>query len=346
MDNKDAMLIKTAVVILNWNGLDMLKAYLPSVVAYSQSEDCKVYVIDNASTDASVSYVEAEHPTVGVVRLDRNHGFAGGYDIGLAGIDARYYILLNSDVRVTDGWLKPLVAYMDSHPHVAACQPKILSERDHGMFEYAGACGGYIDRYGYPFCRGRIFSTIERDEGQYDSIADISWASGAALAVRSDVFRHVGGFDETFFAHMEEIDLCWRIRRAGHAISCVPSSVVYHVGGATLGQENPYKTYLNFRNNLIMLRKNLPPRHYHRIMAVRALLDGIAALQFLLTLQPSKAAAVCRARIDYWHRMKDYKRLYAMAGSIVCYRRSIVCDYYLHGRKKFSRLFMAWQSKA
>lgn len=337
------MSAKVAVVIVNWNGRAVLEAYLPSVVKHSQTDWCKVFVIDNASTDNSVEYVSTHFPTVGLVRLDKNHGFAGGYNLGLRCIEADYLVLLNSDVRVTPGWVNAIIDYMDSHGDVAACQPKILSERDNSSFEYAGACGGYIDRYGYPFCRGRMFSVVEKDKGQYDDVASIFWASGAALFIRSSVFDEMGGFDTTFFAHMEEIDLCWRIKRAGYKICCVPSSVVYHVGGATLGAENPYKTYLNFRNNLFMMRKNLAAKGYVRVMATRAFLDCLSVLLFAFKLDFKKAMAVIRARADYARSKKRYPRSGVYGAFPECFGGSVVVKYYLFGCKTFEKLRSKWK---
>ncbi len=287
-----------AVVILNWNGRDMMRRFLPSVVRHSRDE-ATVVVADNASTDGSLAMLEAEFPDVVRISLDRNYGFAEGYNRALSGLDAEYYLLLNSDVEVTPGWLAPLLDYMDSHPETAACQPKLLSEARRDHFEYAGAAGGYIDRYGYPFCRGRVLGRVERDCGQYDTVASLFWASGAALMVRRQDWKAVGGLDARFFAHMEEVDFCWRLRSRGRGIACVPGSRVYHVGGATLSQGNPRKTYLNFRNNLLMLYKNLPTDELRRVMRVRSVLDNVALLKFLLTGHVGDARAVLRARKEF-----------------------------------------------
>lgn len=241
--------MRTAVVILNWNGQKMMETYLSTVVKYSKDE-VDVWVADNASTDGSLAMLARKFPMVKTLRLDKNYGFAEGYNRALAQIKADYYVLLNSDVEVTHHWLTPLVEYMDAHADVAACQPKLLSEFDKDRFEYAGACGGFLDRYGYPFCRGRIFDTVERDEGQYDYAQDVLWATGACLLIRAADYWRVGGLDGRFFAHCEEIDLCWRLRQRGRRIVCYPESEVYHVGGGTLPKSNPMKTFLNFRNNL------------------------------------------------------------------------------------------------
>lgn len=291
--------MKTSVVILNWNGAEMLRRFLPSVIAYSQGEGVEICVADNASSDNSCEVIEREFPEVHLIRLSENYGFAEGYNRALQQIDAEYVVLLNSDVEVTSGWLEPMTDYLDKHPQVAACQPKLLSFQEKSCFEYAGAAGGFIDKYGYPFCRGRIFDVIESDHGQYDDIIPVFWATGAALLIRLQVYREVGGLDGRFFAHMEEIDLCWRLRSRGYGIVCLPFSRVYHVGGATLKKENPRKTLLNFRNNLIMLYKNLPENELYRVMRVRLFLDYLAAFVFLLKGDKNNSLAVLRARKEY-----------------------------------------------
>lgn len=291
--------MKTSVVILNWNGAEMLRRFLPSVIAYSQGEGVEICVADNASSDNSCEVIEREFPEVRLIRLSENYGFAEGYNRALQQIDAEYVVLLNSDVEVTSGWLEPMTDYLDKHPQVAACQPKLLSFQKKSCFEYAGAAGGFIDKYGYPFCRGRIFDVIESDHGQYEDIIPVFWATGAALLIRLQVYREVGGLDGRFFAHMEEIDLCWRLRSRGYGIVCLPFSRVYHVGGATLKKENPRKTLLNFRNNLIMLYKNLPENELYRVMRVRLFLDYLAAFVFLLKGDKNNSLAVLRARKEY-----------------------------------------------
>jgi GT2 family glycosyltransferase len=293
---------KISVVILNWNGVGMLQKFLPKVVEYSAMEGVEICVADNASTDESVSYLQANFPNVRLIVLDKNYGFAEGYNRALEQVEAEYVVLLNSDVEVTPHWLEPLVEYMDTHPEVAACQPKIRSERNKEYFEYAGAAGGYLDKYGYPFCRGRIFDVVEKDEGQYDTVSSVFWATGAALFIRLKDYWEAGGLDGRFFAHMEEIDLCWRLRSRGRGIVCIPQSVVYHVGAATLKKENPRKTFLNFRNNLLMLYKNLPEKDLKRVMFVRGVLDGVAAVVFLLKGEKEAAKAVLQAR-------KEFKRI-------------------------------------
>ena len=296
---------KLLVVILNWNGVGMLQKFLPGVIKYSQGEGVEVCVADNGSTDESVAWLQAYCPDVRLIVLDKNYGFADGYNKALEQVEAEYVVLLNSDVEVTPRWLEPMVTYMDAHPEVAACQPKIRAERNKEYFEYAGAAGGYIDKYGYPFCRGRIFDIVEKDQGQYDTIAPIFWATGAALFIRLKDYREAGGLDGRFFAHMEEIDLCWRLRARGRGIVCIPQSVVYHVGAATLKKENPRKTYLNFRNNLLMLYKNLPEKDLTKVLLVRRFLDWVATLVFLLKGEKQAASAVIQAQKDF-KRMRLY----------------------------------------
>lgn len=296
-----------AVVILNWNGEQMLRDFLPSVVAHSVLPDelgeARVYVADNGSTDSSLAMLADEFPTVSTIVFDHNYGFAEGYNRAFEQIDAEYAVLLNSDVEVTEGWLCSLVEYMNAHPKVAACQPKLMAWHDKDKFEYAGAMGGFIDKYGYPYCRGRIFDTVEKDNGQYDVDVPLLWATGACLMVRLPIYKEVGGLDGRFFAHMEEIDLCWRLRCRGYEVRSVATSVVYHVGGATLNAGNPRKTFLNFRNNLLMLYKNLPAAELHSVLFVRCLLDYVAAAMFVLKGEWGSAKAVFKARREY-HRLK------------------------------------------
>ena len=338
--------MKIAVVILNWNGKKMLERYLSNVLTYSQ-EDATVVVADNASTDDSVEWLRQHHPDVPLIVLEKNWGFADGYNQALAHIEAEYYVLLNSDVEVTHHWLTPLVEFMDSHADVAACQPKLLAVHDHDSFEYAGACGGFIDRYGYPFCRGRIFDTVEQDNGQYDTAAEVLWATGACLMVRSNDYWEVGGLDGRFFAHNEEIDLCWRLRQRGRKVYCLPDSQVYHVGGGTLPKSNPHKTYLNFRNNLTMLYKNLPDNEWHKVSRMRLVLDYVAALKMLLLEHNvGEFKAVLRARRDF-HRWKhdfDDDRRTILSGRVeksplACRQPySILWQYYMKGKKNYSQL--------
>lgn len=336
---------KIAVVILNWNGCDMLRSFLPSVIRYSGEEGVEVYVADNGSTDNSVEMLQAEFSSVRLILLEDNHGFADGYNLALQQVSAEYVVLLNSDVEVTEHWLKPLVDFMDAHLEVAACQPKIRSWRKKEQFEYAGASGGFLDYYGYPFCRGRIMGVVEDDYGQYDTVIPIFWATGAALFIRLKDYRDVGGLDGRFFAHMEEIDLCWRLRARGRVLVCIPQSVVYHVGGATLKKENPHKTFLNFRNNLVMLYKNVPREELASVMRVRAVLDYVAALSFLLKGQISNALAVyrarrafCRSRSLFTEARNENLKKTSLAVIPERTKNSILAQFYLHGKKVFSQL--------
>ena len=297
--------MNTAVIILNWNGCDMMRKFLPSVI--SNTPEAEIVVADNGSTDDSLKLLSEEFPTVKVLAFSENYGFAEGYNRAIEAVQNEYVVLLNSDVEVTENWLAPMLGYMSAHPEVAACQPKLLSYFDRQKFEYAGAAGGYLDKYGYPFCRGRIFGTLESDTGQYDDIADIHWATGACLLVRRDIYIDCGGLDSRFFAHNEEIDLCWRMRLYGYRVVCLPDSVVYHLGGGTLPQGNPRKTFLNFRNNLLMLYKNLPESSLGNVMRWRCLLDYIAALQSLLTGNIADAKAIVRARQEYSRWRKEYQ---------------------------------------
>lgn len=337
--------MKLAVVILNWNGEKMLKEYLPSVVEYSREDNVTVYVADNASTDGSLEWIKNNCPSVRLIALSENFGFAGGYNAALKEISSDYYLLLNSDVKVTPNWLQPLIAFMDSHPAVAACQPKLLSMMEPESFEYAGACGGFLDHWGYPFCRGRIFNTVEKDHGQYDVPLHLFWATGAALMIRSDDYWAAGALDERFFAHMEEIDLCWRLRRMNSEIICIPQKSVFHLGGATIKKENPHKTFLNFRNNLLMLYKNLPEDELKAVMNVRSVLDFIAALVFVLKGDVKNAWAVYRAHREY-SRMKpsfffDRKRYPSEIEQKNIRERvcgSILYSYYILRKRTFAEL--------
>lgn len=336
---------KIAVVILNWNGCEMLRSFLPSVVRFSEADGGVVYVADNGSTDDSVEMLRREFPTVHLIILEKNNGFADGYNLALKQVDAEYVVLLNSDVEVTEHWLAPLVAFMDAHPETAACQPKIRSWRQKEQFEYAGAAGGFIDRYGYPFCRGRILGVVETDNGQYDTVIPVFWATGAALFIRLKDYWEAGGLDGRFFAHMEEIDLCWRLRSRGRQLVCVPQSEVFHVGGATLKKENPHKTFLNFRNNLVMLYKNLPQEDLLPVMRIRAILDYIAALSFVLKGQIPNALAVLRARRAYASLRPSFtasreENLKKTCLTVIPERTksSILAQFYLHGKKFFSQL--------
>lgn len=336
---------KLAIVILNWNGAGMMKKYLPGVLAYSK-EQATVYVADNASTDDSIALLKSEFPEVKLVVLEKNWGFAEGYNRALAQIDAEYYLLLNSDIEVTPQWLTPLLEWMDTHADTAACQPKLLSIHARDHFEYAGACGGFLDRYGYPFCRGRIFDAVEPDRGQYDHPVEVHWASGAALLVRARIYKEVGGLDARFFAHQEEIEMCWRMRIRGYHIFCVPQSRVYHVGGGTLPKSNPMKTFLNYRNNLTMLYKCLPQSELRHVMRTRWWLDGLAAWQaLLLERQWGEFKAIWRGRRAFrqWRRQFDDDRRAVQQSRVSSsvsdrYPVSILWQYFVKGKKKFSEL--------
>ena len=336
---------KVAIVILNWNGAAMLRQYLPTVLNYSRDE-ATVYVADNASTDDSLELLRSEFPECKTIVLDKNWGFAEGYNKALRQVDAEYYLLLNSDIEVTHHWLTPLIEFMDVHPEVAACQPKLLSIYNKDMFEYAGASGGYLDRYGYPFCRGRIFDVVEEDSGQYDYPTEILWATGAALMIRSKDYWEVGGLDGRFFAHCEEIDLCWRLRIRGRKIYCLPESYVYHVGGGTLPKSNPMKTFLNFRNNLTMLYKNLPDQELRHVMRCRWFLDYLAAWETLILKRnwgDFKAIYRARRAFQRWRRDFDADRQKIQASRVeqrVPQRLpfSLLWQYYVKGRKHYSDL--------
>ena len=336
----------TAVVILNWNGEKYLEQFLPILIENTKLSGSEIIIADNASTDSSLLILQEKFPTIRTVVLDKNYGFAGGYNKALAQIEADYYVLLNSDVEVMPNWLEPLITYMDKHADVAACQPKIRSYFNRKYFEHAGAAGGYIDRFGFPFCRGRVLGTAEEDKGQYDNITDIFWATGACLLVRSKTFWTVGGLDDDFFAHMEEIDLCWRLKSRGYCIVCIPESTVFHVGGGTLNVENPYKTYLNFRNNLLMLYKNLPAKLLKDTMFWRMIFDYIAAIQLFVTGKPKNAISVFKARSDFKRMQPNFEEkrkqniLYSTSDNYSdILQKSIVIEYFLKGKKTFDSLY-------
>ncbi len=334
--------MKVAVAILNWNGRKHLQQFLPSVVKHSAGAE--IYVIDNGSTDGSVEFLRENFPQVKLVLLDKNYGFAGGYNRGLRQINAEYYVLLNSDVEVTQNWIWPVINFMDDNPDVAAVQPKILSYLQREYFEYAGASGGFIDHWGYPFARGRIFDVVEKDEGQYDDVREIFWASGAAMFVRASDYWEAGGLDPDFFAHQEEIDLCWRLKNRGKKIYVYPGVKVYHLGGGSLSYENPRKIFYNFRNNLMMLLKNLPKSKAFGLILWRLILDFVAAVQMLLG-KPKKG---------FWYVFKAHLAFYRMLPATLkkrrelveynrfdypeVYRSSIIIKFFLQKKHKFSQL--------
>lgn len=336
---------KVAIVILNWNGAKLMEEFLPSVIAYSPIERTEVVVADNGSTDNSIALLQEKFPSVRIIRLDKNYGFAEGYNQALKQLDNEYTVLLNSDVEVTPGWLDAPLAALEADATIAAAQPKIRAQRNKEYFEYAGAAGGYMDIYGYPYCRGRMFHVVEKDEAQYDTPADILWATGACLFIRTAVYKEVGGLDAGFFAHQEEIDMCWRLRSRGYRLVCTPQSVVYHVGGATLQVESPRKTFLNFRNNLLMLYKNLPEKDLKPVMRARFWLDYIAATKFLLCGHIQNAKAVYEARKAFFDMKPEYteKRRENLAKTTLpiipeLMRSSLILAFYLKGKKKYSDL--------
>lgn len=332
---------KAAVVILNYNGKEMLRKFLPSVISHSQFE---IIIADNASNDGSVEFVKSEFPSLTLLSFSENSGFTGGYNKALSQLkgDFEYYILLNSDVEVSSGWDKELITWLDKNREFAALQPKILSYQNPDFFDYAGAGGGFVDSLGYPYCRGRIFSTIEKDEGQYNNEIQVDWASGACMAIRASVFHEVGGFDSRFFAHMEEIDICWRIRSKGYKIGYFGGVKVWHVGGATLSRSNPFKTHLNFRNNLLMLHKNTSKKTFLKIYLFRLILDAIAALSFLLNGNIQDSKEVLKAHLAF-HKMKFSGNKHVLASKLpeqisIRRKRSILWDYYIKGQKTFGKI--------
>ena len=336
---------EVSIVILNWNGRQHLEHFLPALVLHTTHPATEIVVADNGSEDDSLEFLKKEYPHIRIIELELNHGFSGGYNRAMEQVDARYILLLNSDIEVTEGWLEPMLELMERDETVGACTPKILDFKRRTHFEYAGAAGGFIDRLGYPFCRGRIFDQLEADQGQYDEATDLFWGSGACLMVRAHLYRESGGLDEQFFAHMEEIDLCWRLQRMGYRIRFIPSSTVYHVGGATLQRGNPFKTFLNFRNNLLLLYKNLPSRGQGRIMLFRKILDTISAFRFLFQGAFKDFWAVIRAHLAFYEMKSSYKGIknrnkYPENNVIVSgiYPGSIVLDFFLKGNRKFSDL--------
>lgn len=335
---------KIAIVILNWNGAHMMRTYLPTVI--KNSPEAEVIIADNASSDDSLKMLASDFPEIRTIVLDKNYGFAEGYNKAFKQVEAEYYLLLNSDVDVPEGWLTPLLDFMESHPEAAACQPKLRAIKDRESFEYAGAAGGFIDKYGYPFCRGRIFETVEKDHGQYDRNMEILWATGACMMVRSKDYWDAGGLDGRFFAHNEEIDLCWRIRLLGRKIYCITDSVAFHLGGGTLPKGNPRKTFLNFRNNLTMLYKNLPDSELHHVMRIRFFLDWLAAFQMLIlgrSLGDFKAVIQGRREFNRWKHdfdndRKDIQTTRKVNRIPEIFEKSLLWQYYAKGKKLFSQL--------
>ncbi|WP_218599305.1 glycosyltransferase family 2 protein [Polaribacter sp. NJDZ03] len=331
--------MKIAIVILNWNGQKLLEQFLPSVINFS-SKEADIYIADNASTDSSITYVKENFATVKIIENTTNGGYAKGYNDALQSIDADIYCLLNSDVEVTENWLDPIKTVFKNEENTAIIQPKLLDFKDKTKFEYAGAAGGFIDLYGYPYCRGRIFNQLEKDNGQFNDEATIFWASGACLFIRSKVFHQLGGLDEDYFAHQEEIDLCWRAQNRGFKIKYVGTSTVYHVGGATLQETNPHKTYLNFRNSLLNVVKNVPKRWFLFVLFSRLILDGIAGLKFLIELKPTHTLAIVKAHLSLYKNFFKFlkKRRTLQKKQDYNLHTSIVWQYFALGRKKFDEL--------
>ncbi|GAA4054395.1 glycosyltransferase family 2 protein [Flavobacterium chungnamense] len=327
---------KIAVVVLNWNGVKLLEQFLPSVISYSS--EASIYVADNASTDNSIQFVKDNYPTIKIIKNDGNYGFSNGYNIALQQVEEEYYCLLNSDVEVTENWLTPILSIFESESDVAIIQPKILDFKSKEYFEYAGAAGGFIDKYGFPFCRGRIFETIEKDNLQYNDEKDIFWASGACFFIRKEVFRNLNGFDGDFFAHQEEIDLCWRAFNVGYKAKYTSKSIVYHVGGATLNEGNPKKTFLNFRNSLLMLLKNLPKNKLFSIIFLRLVLDGIAGIKFIFQGKFKHCFAIIKAHFHFYHLIsKNLKKRNSVQKENYFHTKSIVYSYFVKGGKVFER---------
>ncbi len=341
-------MLKAAVVILNWNGEHFLRTFLPGVVRNTTAPGIEVVVADNGSTDRSIPFLKENFPDLKILEFEKNYGFAEGYNKALSELQAEYFVLLNSDVEVTEGWIHPLIAAMDSDKLIASAMPKIRARELDGYFEYAGAAGGFIDASGYPFCRGRIFDSLEIDYGQYDTPMEVFWTTGACMMVRGPLYKIVGGLDPFFFAHFEEIDLCWRLKNRGYKHICVPSSTVYHVGGGTLPSTNPHKTYLNFRNSLFMLYKNLPGDVLGKTIFRRLLLDGLSALRFLLAGKFRDIWSILSAHASFYRHFRKYRafrneerRFITRDSHKEIYPGSIVIDYFI--RKKYTFLALRWK---
>jgi GT2 family glycosyltransferase len=333
---------KIAIVILNWNGIKYLQQFIPNVVKYSKADNFQVDVIvaDNGSTDGSIEWLTSNYPNVRTILFDKNHGFTGGYNLALKQVIADYFLILNSDIEVTEGWLTPLLGFMESTPNAAACMPKLLSYHQPSKFEYAGAAGGFIDFLGYPFCRGRILNVVEDDNNQYNNDLEIFWTTGACMLIRSEQFWEAGGFDNDFFAHMEEIDLCWRLKRLGYSIWCIPKSKVYHVGGGTLAANNPRKVYFNHRNNLMMLLKNLSRQSLIQVLVFRYILDIATAFLYLITGKPRFTWSVIKAHLYFLNSIVKTvrKRRRFKHPKLSLYRNSIILQFFFLNKKRFSQL--------
>lgn len=333
-------IVKIAIVILNWNGQYLLEKFLPTIIKFSDLENVEIYVADNASTDNSVSFVKKNFPSIKIVQNKTNGGYAKGYNDALKHVNADVFALVNSDIEVTENWLNPIISIFENEPKTAIVQPKILDYKNKNLFEYAGAAGGFIDKLGYPYCRGRIFSNLETDNEQYNDTIEIFWASGACLFIRSEVFNTLNGFDEDYFAHQEEIDLCWRAKNMDHLIKYVGNSTVFHIGGATLKEESPRKSFLNFRNSLFTLVKNLPTSKLIPVITTRLILDGIAGLKFLIEFRPIHTLAIIRAHFSFYYYLPKtirkrnthfLKRNYYTV-------KSIVWNYFVLRKKTFKEL--------
>ena len=327
---------KIAVVVLNWNGAKLLEQFLPSVVAHS--DEAKVYLVDNASTDSSVAVVKKLFPSITIIQNEDNYGFAKGYNLALQQVEEEYYCLVNSDIEATNGWLAPILSIFENQENIGIIQPKLLDYKNKTYFEYAGAAGGFIDQFGYPYCRGRIFETIEKDNGQYDDELETFWASGACFFIRKEIYRKLNGFDDDFFAHQEEIDLCWRAFNLGYKAKYTSQSVVYHVGGATLNESNPKKTFLNFRNSLLMLTKNLPENKLVSILLVRLLLDGLAGIQFIFKGKFIHCWAIVKAHFHFYHLInKTLKKRKGTPSESYYHSKSIVYRYFVKNGTVFEK---------
>ncbi len=338
-------MVKVAVVILNWNGRKYLEEFLPTVLKHSKSSTTEIFVADNGSTDDSIAFLTAEYPDVKQILFEKNYGFAEGYNQALNQIDAEYFLILNSDIEVTKNWIDPLVNVLDSNPLIAGVSPKILAYDSNGFFEYAGAGGGFIDKFGYAFCRGRIFDTIESDYGQYNNKIDVFWTTGACMLVRSELFKLSGGFDADFFAHFEEIDYCWRMKNRGYRFVYNPESFVYHVGGGTLPKTNPLKTYLNYRNNLTCLYKNLPPETLKRTIFIRLLLDGLSSFRFIIKFKIAEFFAIIKAHFHFYAQIPKLKKFRDSEERFLnrkvhneIYQGNIVKEYFVKKRISFAAL--------
>ena len=327
---------KIAVVVLNWNGAKLLEQFLPSIIQYS--DEAKIYVADNASTDTSIAVIKEQFPSVTIIQNDGNYGFAKGYNVALQQVQEEYYALVNSDVEVTENWLTPVLSIFETEPNLGIIQPKILDYKNKAYFEYAGAAGGFIDQFGYPYCRGRIFETIEKDNGQYNDELEIFWASGACFFIRKEVYQKLNGFDGDFFAHQEEIDLCWRAFNLGYKAKYTSSSVVFHVGGATLNESNPKKTFLNFRNSLLMLTKNLPENKLVPILFARLLLDGLAGIQFIFKGKFIHCWAILKAHFHFYHLInKTLKKRKGTQSNSYYHSKSILYSYFIKNGTVFEK---------